>query len=133
MSIESDGDRPPINPKIKEIVDSGFSGGRKLYGDSFGQFYVANNCNFTKNTDRLCPLLHYKQRIEEAKSSDGHSRYPQEEIDYVMELSDPEAVAAYDQLVDEFNADLERIKTEQDFAAAKDFARRAKELIYQKG
>jgi len=50
-----------------------------------------------------------------------------------MELSDPASVAAFDQLVDEFNADLERIKREKDFEAAQRFDNRAHELIYRKG
>ena len=132
MSIES-GDRPPIHPKIKEMVDSGFSNGRKLYGDRFNVWYLAWHCYNPKDTQKLEPLPHYQQSMEEATFSNGEHRYSPEGIEYVMQLSDAEAVAAFDQLVDEYNADLERIKTEQDFAAAHEFARRAKELIYKKG
>ena len=132
MSVEGGGDRPQISQHRKELVDSGFSGGRKLYGDSYNMWTRANWCEAPEDVEMLTPLPHYKQNMEEAQASDGKSRYPQEEIEYVVQLSDPASVAAFDQLIDEFNADLERIKREKDFAAAKRFAERAHELIYKK-
>jgi len=121
MSVEGGGDRPQLHPKKKEIVDSGFSGGRKLYGDSYNMWTRANWCELPEDTGRLSPLSHYRQNMEEAKSSDGQSRYPQPEIEYVMELSGPASVAAFDHVVDEFNADLERIKREKDFCCCQAF------------
>ena len=132
MNIEHSGDSPQLHPKKKEMVDSGFSSGRKLYGDSYNVWARVNWCTTPEDTEKLKPLPHYKQNMEEAKSSNGQNRYPQEEIEYVMQLSDPASVVAFDQLVDDFNADLERIKREKDFAAAQRFHKKAHELIYKK-
>ena len=47
----------------------------------------------------------------------------------IMELSDPEAVVAMNRLVDEYNADLDRIKRERDSVAVKVFIARATQLV----
>lgn len=49
-------------------------------------------------------------------------------FDAIMQRSNPEAVAAFDRLVDEFNADLPRIKEQGDNKTVQTFLRRAHEL-----
>ena len=49
-----------------------------------------------------------------------------------MQHSNPDTVAIYNDLVKEFNSDLERIKTEKDMEKIKDFLRRIQMLIYGK-
>jgi|SRR3989344_5288760 len=114
-----------LSPKRKELVDGGFSEGRKLYGDLFN---IWGHLAFVTSAEELHSiklLEHYKQFMEQ-------NRYPQAEVDYVMQLSDPTAVAEFDRLVDEFNADLERIKQEGDVGKVREFTKRASELVYRK-
>ena len=66
------------------------------------------------------PLQHYVERIErDAKNAA-----------LIRQLSDPEAVKAYDQLVDEFNASLPEINKTKDFDTIRKFWDRARKLIY---
>jgi len=120
MTIEDGGDSMPkytIDPRDKAMVDSGFSGGRKLYGDAFNAWPIY------RPIQRLCPVEHYENYL---------CRTSPQSKDYIMSISDPEAVAAFDRLVDEFNADVERIKQQNDEATKDRFVQRAKELIYKK-
>jgi hypothetical protein len=98
-------------------------------------FNIWARLNFRTSPEQiqtLASLPYYRQYMEESKSSSGQNRYSQEEIKYVMQLSDPESVAAFDQLVDEFNADIERIKQTNDVEAITGFLQRAGELVYKK-
>jgi hypothetical protein len=67
------------------------------------------------------PFQHYAElvRIRDAQHAD-----------LVIQLSDPEAVAAYDKLVDEFNAVLPEINRIKDFGTIKNFWEKARKLIY---
>lgn len=115
-----------LPPERKKIVESGFSEGRNLYGDMFNVWVLLG---FTppEEIETITPLSYYRQYMEERKRS-----YSQGEINYVMELSDPGAIADFDRLVDEFNSDLERIKRDKDVATIKKFQQKASELIYKK-
>ena len=75
--------------------------------------------------DVLNPKQHYAER---AIAHGGDS----EMTKLTLQLSDPEAVAEYDQIVDEFNADLERIRREMDQETVKKFWKKATDLIYSK-
>lgn len=123
MNIEGGGDIPKTretpNSATKEMVDRGFSGGRKLYGDIFNVWPI-----YTIKAERLSPVPHYVDAVQ--------SRYGQSEADYVLRLSDIGAIDAYNQLVDEFNTDLDRIKQENDIAAKDSFVKKAREIIYKK-
>jgi len=132
MKIEQPSDKPLVNQQIKEKVDSGFSGGRKLYGDMFIIWARLRMFTYPEKVQTLQPLPHYKQYMEEAKSSEGESRYPQEEINYVMQLSDPGSIVYFDQLIDDFNSKIESIKQNNDVAEIQGFVDRANALVYKK-
>ncbi|KKR05949.1 MAG: hypothetical protein UT32_C0019G0011 [Parcubacteria group bacterium GW2011_GWC2_39_14] len=132
MGIEQTNDKPLVSQHIKEKVDSGFSGGRKLYGDLFNVWSRLRMFTYPEKIQTLQPLPHYRQYMAEAKSSGGESRYPQAEIDYVMRLSDPISVAHFDQLIDEFNSKIEGIKQINDVAGIQTFIDRANTLVYKK-
>lgn len=51
------------------------------------------------------------------------------EVVYIMSMSDPEAVAALDRAVTEFNTDLDRIKQEEDWEAVENFIAKIKKLM----
>ena len=128
MSVEGGGDSPKMREHIKKRVDQGFSDGRKLYGDSYNEFgwliaYVDID-SVQMIPPNYLPLKHYEEYIR------AHS--PQDELDYVMQLSDPEAVAAYNKFIDELNADLERIIKEKDVTALEAFLERGSTLVYKK-
>lgn len=59
------------------------------------------------------PLPHYGDYLRERAGTTS------DELNLILRLSDPEAVAAFDRVVDEFNADIERINREQDFEAVR--------------
>lgn len=61
-----------------------------------------------------------RERGHEDIASQVESNSPKQ-IAKIMELSDPEQVKKYDDLVDSFNDDLERIKKEKDLAAVKQY------------
>ncbi len=55
--------------------------------------------------------------------------YAAEEAERIIDGTNPDIVGKYNKLVEEFNADLERLKREKDAAAARDFYNRAMKLI----
>lgn len=128
MSAEDNMDSPPqrtLDPVRKGIIDLDFSSGKKLYHDIFSVWAVLVFFNTPESIETLVALQHYRQYMEE-------NNFSLEEIDYIMSLSDPEDVTAFDQLIDEFNADLERIKTTRDTSAIKIFHAKAKQLFSAK-
>ena len=68
-------------------------------------------------------LSHYKDYLTKR---DGTSP---KEAELTMRLSDPRAVAAFDRVVDEFNADVDRINREQDFETVRIFENRGFDLF----
>jgi hypothetical protein len=71
-------------------------------------------------------LPHYKDYLTQRAGT------PQEEVDFIMSLSDPQAVAAFDQVVDEFNTEVDRINREQDFEAVHHLETRGFDVLKQK-
>lgn len=135
MSLEHssyESDQLPKKPSILfEHAVRSFNGGCKMDHDAIN---VWGSLSFvlpglSQTWDRVTPRRHYKEYVME---SDKKNNENQKYADFVMERSDPQAVAAFDALVDEFNADLERIKREKDYNALKNFLARAKELVYSK-
>lgn len=77
---------------------------------------------------RLKPVRHYAEYFKEQDLMYQKEGKPGL-LDAVMKRSNPEAVAVFDRLVDEFNGDLARIKAEQDNSAVQRYFKRASELI----
>ncbi|MDO8659806.1 MAG: hypothetical protein Q7K54_04385 [Candidatus Parcubacteria bacterium] len=131
MGVEDGGDSQQIRDHIKQRVEQGFSGGRKLYGDSYNNFGWLQGYAYTDSIQTIpsnfLPLRHYEEDMRARYKTD------QDEVDYVMQMSDPVAVAAYDQFIDELNANLERIVKEKDVAALDTLLERGSALVYKKG
>jgi len=123
MSTENGGDSP-LQLRLQSI-ERHFSKGYKLDQDSINVWAYLVFVTNPEKTKRLKPLEHYEDYIRRINTSD-------EVYKCKMKLSNPETAATFDQLVDEFNADLERMVTEQDFATAQNFMQRARELVDQK-
>lgn len=130
MGVEGGGDSHGVREHIKKRVDEGFSGGRKLYGDSYNNFgwlqHYADSDSIQTIPANFLPLRHYEEDMRVRYKTD------QDEVDYVMQLSDPRAVAAYDQFIDELNADLERIIKEKDVTALENLLEKGRTIVYKK-
>lgn len=63
----------------------------------------------------VSPLPRYRDYLTQRAGT------PPEEVELTMSLSDLQAVAAFDRVVDEFNTDIDRINREQDFEAVRRF------------
>lgn len=109
---------------IRTITERNFASGKKLDVDYLNVWTsLRNRLELIKRDSldfqSLPPALHYEKYLQQ---------YP-EDVEYIMKLSDPEAVAAMDRLVDEYNADLERIRREKDFVAVGGFVARAIKIV----
>lgn len=147
-------DEEKIQNRIKRGIDSAFSDGAKLFHDALN-FWVDTNTDYLKHLspkqlkshfDSLESLPYYQQAYLNKGEADAKTtlEYGDEEgskfikISYpketarIMELSDPKQVVKYDQLIDEFNAELPRIKQEQDLKSLENYYKRALELINEK-
>ncbi len=96
----------------------------KFYADVYNQWKGCTGFGGrTKDwVQELKPMTQYEERIRATAD--------QEEAQIILDLSDPERVVAYNQLVDEFNADLERIRETKDQKAAQDYMSKAIAIIY---
>ena len=106
---------------VHEFSESGIS------SDVFNVWTPSSMLATMGDFTELKPIRHYGEYFTDqdamyrAKGKPGL-------FDAVMQRSNPEAVAVFDRLVDEFNADLPRIKQEGDNEAVQAFFRRAAEL-----
>lgn len=142
MSIERGDSQPPIeeNP-IYQTTKNNFDIGYKLDIDAINVWIRLGSVETLKKIGdkylpTLPPLPHYEEYIREANlrnaKTDKGRAHGEAFITLIMERSDPEAIAAFDKLVDEFNADFERMKREKDYQAMEDFARRGDALTQSK-
>ena len=77
--------------------------------------------------NRLKPVKRYEEYFKEQGlkfEARGHFGL----FSTVMQMSNPEAVSAFDRLVDEFNSDLPRIEADRDNTAVQEFLSRAQKL-----
>ena len=97
----------------KNMFEAAFTRNEKLHHDILN-FWPVTNKNYLeklspeelrKYFDSLELMPHYQQGYEEINKK---------ETARIMKLSDPEQVAKYDHLVDDYNKNLERTKQEQD-------------------
>ena len=121
MSLESNSDSQPIT--ISPIIQSEFARGKKLTADA-GNIWQTVSMWFRAKTrgetqPPLEPCEHYEEYIR-------HTSTP-EEADWIMDQSDQEAVAAFNQIVDDFNARLEEL-IEGDISDAQIYINRYLEL-----
>jgi len=147
-------DEEKIQKRIKETIEPAFSEGAKLFHDVLN-FWVDTNTDYLKHLspdqlknhfDSLEPLSHYQEGYlnkgeidaktaleygDEESSKFIKASYPKE-TKKIMELSDSEQITKYDQLIDEFNAELPRIKQEQDLKTLGSFYQRAISLINER-
>lgn len=135
MTLEHASDRqdelPHEHSYVFKHAQESFGNGYKLDHDAMNVWsslgYVIPA--LPQSLEKLKPRQHYEEYVRE---NDQKSNEGGEYTELVMKNSDPGAVAAFDALVDEFNADLDRIKREKDYAALAAFIARVKEVIYSK-
>lgn len=113
----------------RKIIDSHFTSGAGLYrdvmniwaplpmfvnGDSIDDDFLAD----------ITPLPRYAEYIHARQY-----KYTPAEIDYIFQKSAPKAIVKFDALIDEYNADLERIRMEKDGKKIHEFVKRAEALF----
>lgn len=125
MGLEDGHRGSVIRPDRKQRFDQDLAREAGLRSDYSNAWILVANCEDETDFGALHSVQHYKEYLE----SGGYTAV---EVDYIMQLSKPTAVEAIDRLVDEFNADLERIKREKDVATVKRFATEARVFIYGK-
>lgn len=78
--------------------------------DAVRNYLTRANFSSVLGADMLKPLLHYRPMIQEREPTF---------FDSFMKASDPKAVVEYDRMVAAFNADIPRIKKENDVGTIK--------------
>lgn len=111
-----------LTPNEKEMIDMQFGDGAKLSMDYVNAYtslkYWAESGNYSK----IEPIPTYKEYfLKEGKNPNA--------LPYILQLSDPEAAEALDNLVSDFNNKLEIIKEDEKIGIAKDFLIAIRELV----
>lgn len=100
---------------------------RGITDDAFNAWLPDSMLAMMGNFDEVVPVRHYEEYLqykdEQYKQAGKPGLY-----EGVMAKSNPDGIAEFDQLVDEFNADLPKIKEQRDNEAVQAFYRRAGEL-----
>ncbi len=121
MSIEGGGDRDYVKKEL-ERRESCFNEGDKLDRSvAINILQIFLSLYHSKNEKLKAP--HYAQYAQKENEEEP------EVYELIMKRSDPEAVAALDNLVDEFNADFPRMLREQDKESVKKFVEKGKLLV----
>ncbi|MEK7643073.1 MAG: hypothetical protein AAB372_01325 [Patescibacteria group bacterium] len=104
-----------------EVIDMQMDLETGLNGDCFNVWVPIYYVESLGRLDMLRPAPHYEERF----------RLKNESLiaDHIMKMSDPGAVVAFDLLVDEYNANLERVVREEDYETLRDLYRRASLLV----
>lgn len=71
--------------------------------------------------DSLRPILRYREYYD--------NKYPGTLSSYIKQISNPETIAQYDAVVDEYNSGLERIKKERDGLVLVEFVNKARRVV----
>lgn len=112
MTTENGGGDQPKKNLLGELTLAEFAGGAKLCSDSFNQWKNLELwCVNTSEIDRygghppdpLLPLKHYEEYYRKTMA------WAPGAADELIKISDPQSVADFDALVDEFNLHLDEI------------------------
>lgn len=95
-----------------------FGQGEKSSADYINAYTTISIYSQLGNFEKMKVVKTYKEYFENSP--------------YVLELSDKETVKKIDELVSEFNSDLDRIKEEKDIEAVKDFLDKIGNLMKEK-
>lgn len=115
-------------PDVEVIAGTTFPfNERGITGDSLNAWMPNSMRGDLRNFDELAPVEHYGEYFQRKDQQYTEAGKPGL-FQGIMEKSNPEGVAEFDKLVDEFNVDLPRIKEERDGEAVQEFFRRAGEL-----
>lgn len=98
-----------------------------IASDAFNAWMPMSFTAVLGNFDELKPVKHYGEYFQDQDRKYEEAGKPGL-FEAIMERSNPAGVAEFDQLVDEFNADLPRIVEQKDGEAIQTLIRRAGEL-----
>ena len=110
-----------IDPQIRARAENQWNDGSGLYGDAGNVWWHATTFVQGGAFQKLEPRESYETYIRRKESPAV--------ADYIMKISRPESVVAFDQLAEEFNSDLERMIREKDAKAVYTFVAKASKLI----
>lgn len=117
-----------LSAKEKEMIEKHFRGGRKLSLDYMNSLTELHEQCYPKNGvvqfEKIIPVESYEEYFK--------NNYPIAYGQYAMHLSDRARAAILDELVAEFNSNLEKIKKEKNINAVKDFLRASLQLLEKK-
>lgn len=117
------GDSPEAAKEDIELTVTG------LHTDAYNEWAniatIAESCQHNispvDEVESIPPIKHYVERFSNSSDTDGEA---------IIRVSNPERVAAFDALVDEFNEDLARMKRERDYTKMQALVQKAWELIF---
>ena len=111
-----------ISASDKKIIDMNFEGGRMLDRDVLNFWPTVMITSKLGDLSELSSIARYEQGYRDVGDNNA-------KIKYIMRFSDLEQIKKYNELVDEFNADLARIKRENDIDGLKDYIKRATKIV----
>ena len=123
MSIEEIKSEPIINKEHKKLIDMQFKDGNKLNSDVINMWMkVLSMDNSKEILEKAKPLGNYEDYLKKEEEN-----YPGL-YDYVMSLSDKEAIIKFNSLIDKFNAELDTIKKDFDFNKIRKYIEKARKI-----
>ena len=134
MNIETSKRNPNlIEPRSPEEIQSNLDYIREEMSESgLSSHYIRNAiisadvCRVMSDISNLQPLETYEARIRREESGVG---YPEEVVEEWIRCSDSDAVKEYDELITRFNADIKKIKKENDVANVSTFVENVLALL----
>ena len=116
-----------LSDERRQLIDDHFAGGTGLFRDVINIWAPLPMCVDGDSIDdefleEIKPLPHYEEYI-------GRRHYSPAEVDYIFQKSSLEAITKFDALIDEYNADLARIKKEKNGRKIMEFVSRAEALF----
>lgn len=122
--LEEDLAKTDFDEKTKNYIRENMYGLNRLYSDVVDIFVAPATYIQADKFESLKPLPQYDEYIKEGVFKDTP-----EVVEFILARSSQEAVNKLNNIIDRFNADLDRIKREKDAAAVEAFCREANNLV----
>lgn len=111
----------PVDPEMRRQAEEQFRQSTKMHDDAMNVWNSSVVWLQAGRFDQLKPLMTYEAYFRGKDRADV--------VDHIMSISDPERVAQFDALVEEWNRELPRIQEHRDLKAALQLVARAEEII----
>ncbi len=116
-----------LSAEIRSSIDGYIADGDGLFSDSLHTWLILNGTSNPKyfHVENLITFEHYEERIRRLFTIPASA-------DYILNNSNPIKVKQFNKMIDEFNADLPRIKQENDLTKCREFFNQALQLFNRK-